>query len=159
MLFVPFFCISTLQSTQFIRLLYSAYDWKVVITFDQRESILLFDIDAACRQNCVTLNVFQTWHRIKISLICFGFTNELISLKFNNMYQINKHSQNTKNIENHNFSQQWPRLGWPWFGWAASQLGAGGMGASFDITDDNPTHIYPLPVFPTKLKAILTFAI
>ena len=50
-------------------------------------------------------------------------------------------------------------LGWPWFGWAASQLGAGGMGASFDITDDNPTHICPLPVFPTKLKAILTFAI
>ena len=52
-----------------------------------------------------------------------------------------------------------PRIGWPWFGWAASQLGAGGMGVSFDITDDNPILICPLPVFPTKLKAILTFAI
>ena len=42
-------------------------------------------------------------------------------------------------------------LGWPWFGWAASQLSAGGMGASCDITSENPTHIRPLPAFPTKL--------
>ena len=33
------------------------------------------------------------------------------------------------------------------------------MGASFDITDNNPTHICPKPVFPTKPKAILTIAI
>ena len=45
------------------------------------------------------------------------------------------------------------------FGWAASQMGAGGMGASFDITDDNPTYICPLPVVPNKPKAIVTLAI
>ena len=49
--------------------------------------------------------------------------------------------------------------GLAWFGWAASHPGAGGMWASSDITDDNPTHISPLSVFPTKHKAILTFAI
>ena len=37
--------------------------------------------------------------------------------------------------------------------------GAGVMGASRDITDENPTQISPLPAFPTKHKAILTFAI
>ena len=33
------------------------------------------------------------------------------------------------------------------------------MGASFDITDDNPTYICPLPAVPNKPKAIFTLAI
>ena len=53
----------------------------------------------------------------------------------------------------------WYTLGLPWFGWAASEQGASGMGVYCDITDENPTHIRPLPAFPTKPKAILTFAI
>ena len=36
-------------------------------------------------------------------------------------------------------------------------MGAGGMGASFDITDDNQTHICPLLAFPNKPKAIFAF--
>ena len=40
-------------------------------------------------------------------------------------------------------------LGWAWFGRAASQPGAGE--ASFDITNDKPTHISLQPAFHTKL--------
>ena len=42
-------------------------------------------------------------------------------------------------------------IGWAWFDWTASQPSASGMGGSCDITDENPTHIWPLPAFPTKL--------
>ena len=50
-------------------------------------------------------------------------------------------------------------VGLAWFDCAASEQGASGMGASCDITGGNPAHISPLPAFPTKHKAILTFAI
>ena len=38
MLFVPFFCISTLQSTQFIRLLYSAFSLELINLIDNNLS-------------------------------------------------------------------------------------------------------------------------
>ena len=38
-------------------------------------------------------------------------------------------------------------------------MGACGMGASFNITDDNPKYICPLPAVPNWPKAILTLAI
>ena len=49
-------------------------------------------------------------------------------------------------------------LGLTWFDCAALEQDASGMGASCDITE-NPAHLSPLPTFPTKHKATLTFAI
>ena len=47
-------------------------------------------------------------------------------------------------------------VGLAWFDRAASQPGAGA--GSFDINDDNPTQIWPLPAFPIKPEAISAFA-
>ena len=64
-------------------------------------------------------------------------------------------------IIRHNSEGFFPRcgIGLASFGCAASEQVASGMGASCDTTDENPTHISPLPAFPTKHKAILTFGI
>ena len=51
------------------------------------------------------------------------------------------------------------KLGLAWFDCAAMEQGVSGMGASSDITGENSAYISPLPTFPTKHMAILTFVI
>ena len=49
--------------------------------------------------------------------------------------------------------------GWVWDSVGMIWFGLRGAGASFDIPDDNPTHICPLPAFLTKPKALLAFEV